>query len=102
MTIDQAMRAASDEYDADVARSRSSPAFLEVMAKAMEKEYKEMDVELPAYVAEIAVELGQPKGTRLDPWIYQLARMCFRMGMRTQRKIDHPSEATSVLWRRNR
>lgn len=38
----------------------------------------------------------------VPPEIFQMARMCFRMGMRVQRKLDHPGEKTSMFWRTDR
>jgi hypothetical protein len=69
------------------------------MMETMANEYEEIDRELPGYVAEIALCHGLPPGTELPGWIYQLARMVFRMGMRTQRKIDRPEEVSSTFWR---
>lgn len=101
MTIDEAMRAVSDEYDAEVNRGALDRAFARRMNKAVGEEYDEMDRALPDYVADIARAAGVETGTILAPWIYLMARLCFRMGMRAQRKIDNPGEATSIFWRAN-
>lgn len=101
MTIDEAIRAISDEYDLEVALTQISRAFATQMEQALDAEYAEIDRELPGYVADIAKGMGVKVGTILPDYVYQVARMCFRMGMRTQRKIDNPGEATSALWRGN-
>lgn len=69
-----------------------------MMSKVVYKEYDEIDPELTKYVAEIASAMGAPRGI-LPPYVYQAARMAFRMGMRTQRKIDHPEKPSSSFWR---
>lgn len=99
MTITEAMRAVSDEYDEEAGMARASESFGKMMEKALEKEYDEIDAELPKYVAEIARTMGVKAGTYLPPYVYQAARTAFRMGMRTQRKIDHPSKPSSAFWR---
>lgn len=99
MTITEAMRAVSNEYDAETELARASESFGKMMAKVVYKEYDEIDPELTQYVAEIAQAMGVKAGTYLPPYVYQAARMAFRMGMRTQRKIDHPEKASSAFWR---
>lgn len=101
MKIDEAIRAISDEYDLEVALTKINRAFARQMEQALGDEYDEIDRELPGYVAEIAKGMGVKVGTTLPDYVYQVARMCFRMGMRAQRKIDHPNEHTTVLWRAN-
>jgi len=98
MTIDEALLAASKEYDEEVYRARRDPSFSELMNHCMIDEYEEIDRELPGYVGDIASAL-QVKGTVLPDWAYQMAIMCFRLGMRTQRKLDRPCEPTSLFWR---
>ena len=63
---------------------------------SLKREYEEMDKELPGYVADIARTMGVKPGTYLPPYIYQIARMCFRFWMRTQRKLDHPDQHTAT------
>lgn len=99
MKIDEAMSAVSSEYDAEIDQANISGVFERLMAQAMHSEYEELDHVLPEYVADIARAHGLPVGTILPPYVYQIARMCFRMGMRTQRKLDHPSERTTTFWR---
>jgi hypothetical protein len=98
MTIDEALRAASEEYDEEISQSRREPGFAKLMTQCLEGEYKEIDRELPVYVGDIASAL-HVEGNVLPGWAYQMAIMCFRMGMRTQRKLDRPSEPTSLFWR---
>jgi hypothetical protein len=99
MKIHQAMELVSNEYDQECLRARQDAAFNTLMSEAMDAEYDEIDQELPGYVAEIARAHGVPAGTMLPPYVYQLARMVFRMGMRTQRKIDRPEETSTMFWR---
>ena len=99
MTIGEAMRAVSDEYDEEVKRARQDEAFGALMGACIGLEYEEMNTELPHYVSEIARASGVKTGTALPPYVYQMARMCFRMGMRTQRKLDRPDEPTTMFWR---
>ena len=101
MTIDEAMRAVSDEYGEDVARAATSHAFNQLLKQALASEYDEIDRELPEIVAQIAGSMGVKTGTILPPYVYQVARMAFRIGMRVQRKLDHPGEKTTALWRAN-
>ena len=98
MTINEAMRLASDEYSAEVERARKDPRLEALLNSQLLREYIEIDRELPDYVAEIVGATGGvPNGTRLPDYVYILARMCFRMGMRTQRKLDRPNEETSTF-----
>jgi hypothetical protein len=99
MDIAEAMNAISDEYDAEALFARRDRAFSTLAEKCLRKEYEEIDQELPGYVADIARAMGVPQGTELPHYVYQTARMCFRLGMRTQRKIDHPDQVTSTFWR---
>ena len=99
MNITEAMRAVNDEYNIEVLRARQDRAFCSLMNQCIGKEYEEIDRELTSYVAEIAATMGVPVGTALPDYVYQMARMCFRIGMRAQRKIDHPEQATSMFWR---
>jgi hypothetical protein len=99
MNITEAIRAISDEYDAEAVRARTDRAFDALSKDCLRKEYGEIDQELPGYVADIARAMGVPQGTELPHYVYQTARMCFRLGMRTQRKIDRPDQATSLFWR---
>ena len=99
MTIDEAMAIISLEYDDDVGRAKSDPAFESLMSKCIGAEYDEIDRELPGYVHDIALVSGVPVGTTLPGWTYQMARMCFRLGMRTQRKLDAPDKPSSMFWR---
>jgi|SRR6187399_2377957 len=98
MTIDEALRAASQEYDEEVSLARRDPGFSELMTQCVSGEYEEINRELPAYVGDIAGAL-HVEGPVLPDWAYQMAIMCFRLGMRTQRKLDRPSEPTSLFWR---
>lgn len=98
MTIDEALLAASQEYNEECERARRDPTFGKLMIHCIDEEYEEINRELPGYVGDIASAL-QVKGPVLPDWAYQMAIMCFRMGMRTQRKLDHPSEPTSQFWR---
>ncbi|HEY1896727.1 MAG TPA: hypothetical protein VGG62_10665 [Terracidiphilus sp.] len=99
MNISEAMRAVSEEFDDEVTRAREDRAFSALMCEAIGAEYDEIDQELSAYVIDIVRAHGVPVGTVLPTYVYQLARMVFRMGMRVQRKLDRPSEASSIFWR---
>lgn len=107
MTIGEAMRAVMDDYDAEVERAQREHPFGVLMAACMKREYVEVDQALTGYVAQIANQpsatreamIETPEGLALSPWVYQMAAMCFRMGMRVQRKLDRPSEPTSMFWR---
>ena len=100
MTITEAMRAVSDEYDAEMTRFASGDKTVRSLVTAcLMEEYNEIDQELVGYVSQIAAGMGVPPGTTLPDYVYQMARMCFRIGMRTQRKIDHPDKVTSIFWR---
>lgn len=99
MNIAEAMRAVSEEYDAECIQARAVAAFNQEMKRVVGQEYAEIDRELPDYVADIARALGVPVGTFLPDYVYQMARMCFRLGMRVQRKLGHPGEATTLFWR---
>lgn len=98
MTIAEAINAASAEYDEEVRRCQRDSALNELMASATLTEYQEIDQELPGYISEILGVLKMPPGV-LDPRIYRMARMVFRMGMRAQRKLDQPDQRTATLWR---
>ena len=102
MTIAEAMRAVDEEYNQECQCARADPSFNAIMAECIGQEYDELDRELPDYVAAIAGAHGAPPGTVLPGWAYQMARMCFRMGMRVQRKLDHPERPTSLFWRSDR
>ena len=99
MNITEAIQAVSDEYDVEALRTREDAGFRLMMTQCMYKEYDEIDQELPDYVAQIAAAMGAPHGTELPQYVYQAARMSFRLGMRVQRKIDHPEQPTSIFWR---
>jgi hypothetical protein len=99
MKISQAMDLVNDEYNQECLRAREDPTFGALMAEAMGNEYDEIDAELPGYVIDIASASGVPAGTVLPGYVYQMARMCFRLGMRVQRKLERPEEATSLFWR---
>ena len=99
MTIAEALRAVNDDYNEECRRMREDKAFGAMCAECIRSEYDELDQELPDFVGDIAIGLGAPPGTFLPPPIYQMARMCFRLGMRTQRKLDRPQEPTSMFWR---
>jgi hypothetical protein len=98
MTIAEALRAVNDEYNDECLRTRNNAAFNELVASAIGGEYEEIDQELPSYVGEILAALDMPPGI-VDPRYYQMARMCFRMGMRVQRKLDQPNKKTTMFWR---
>jgi hypothetical protein len=99
MTITEAMRAVSDDYNGEVAKAAASGAFAKMMSQVLIREYDEIDPELVDYVVDIANSMGVPGGTILPSYVYQIARMAFRMGMRTQRKLDRPEQASSTFWR---
>jgi hypothetical protein len=99
MTISEAMEAAGWEYDRECAQARADQTFNMLMGRLIGGEYEEIDRELPGYVADIARAHGVIPGTVLPDYVYQMARMVFRMGMRTQRKLDHPDEPTTMFWR---
>jgi hypothetical protein len=99
MTITEAIRAVSDEYDGDVAQAAANAGFARLMKAETCREYGEIDEELPSYVEEIARGMGVKPGTILPSYVYTACRMAFRMGMRTQRKLERPDEKTSVFWR---
>ena len=96
MTISEAMRAVDAEYSEESRKARKSPEFNRMMTEAIGREYAEIDKELPDYVTEIALASGVKPGTFLPPYVYQMARMCFRFGMRVQRKLDHPDRPTTT------
>lgn len=98
MTIAEAIRAASDEYTEECRRSGCEAAFNQLMEATIGAEYQEIDKELPSYVGDILGALGFPNGP-VDGRYYQMARMVFRMGMRTQRKLARPDQATTMFWR---
>lgn len=100
MTISEAMRAVDAEYSEEALKARESPEYNRMMAEAVAREYLEIDKELPRYVAEIALAMGVKPGRYLPPYAYQIARMCFRLGMRVQRKLDHPDQPTTTeFWK---
>lgn len=100
MTIPEAMHWASEEYNDEVLRARADTNLQARLNASMIREYIEIDRGLPNYVSEIAgaMKAGKP-GERLPDYVYQMARMCFRFGMRVQRKLDRPDEGTSSFWR---
>jgi hypothetical protein len=99
MNLAEAMRQVSEEYDQECLRAQNDPSFHQLMTECLGREYDELDQELPGYVHDVAVATGVPLGTVLPTWTYHLARLCFRLGMRTQRKLDRPDEPTSLFWR---
>lgn len=99
MTINEAMDAASAEYNQEVEQSKTDPRMDWLIRQVMAEEYREIERELPSYVMDIARAMGVPVGTILPHYVYQAALMCFRFGMRTQRKLDHPGEKTTLFWR---
>lgn len=99
MNITEAMRAVDEEYSAECVRAQKDAGFGALLAECVYTEYDEIDRELPDYVTEIARTMGAQPGSTLPPMYYQMARMCFRLGMRCQRKIDRPEEPSSVFWR---
>lgn len=100
MTIDEALRAASQDYDEEVLLAHRDTGFNELMTQCIAGEYEEINRGLPSYVGEIAGALHVVGHHHVLPdWAYQMAIMSFRLGMRTQRKLDHPSEPTSLFWR---
>jgi hypothetical protein len=99
MTICEAMEAVNNEYNDECLEARRSPAQNALMAQVMGRELVQIDQFLPEYVAEIATAMkAAPPGTALPDYVYQTARMCFRLGMRVQRKINHPEEASTIFW----
>lgn len=98
MKISEAMKAASDEYNAEVEQARTNRSFDRLIRERMHDEYDEIDKELPEYIAEIAQGMGVTVGTILPPYVYTAARMAFRFGMRVQRKLDHPHAPTTIFW----
>jgi len=98
MTITEAFLAVTREYNDECLRVRDNAALQELMQSTVCAEYQEIDQALPDYVGEILAHLEMPPGY-LDPRIYTMVRMVFRFGMRTQRKLDRPEEATSMFWR---
>ena len=102
MTITEAMRAAGEEYDEECQRMQDDPAFAALAGECIGAEYDEIDRELAVYVGYILQAFGWKPGAVVPQEIYQLARMCVRMGMRTQRKLDRPDEKTSLFWRSDR
>jgi hypothetical protein len=67
LTITEAMRAVSDEYDAEMTRFASGDKVFRPLAEAcLGEEYDEIDQELVGYVAEIASAMGVPPGTTLS------------------------------------
>jgi hypothetical protein len=99
MKIDQAIDLVGKEFDEECFRARDDAAFDALMCQTIYGEYAEIDRGLPPYVSEIARGHGVPAGTTLPEYVYQMARMCFRMGMRAQRKLDRPDEPSSMFWR---
>lgn len=102
MTIGEAMCAVNDEYSEECERAKREHPFNLLLQHAIGAEYVEIDQQLPSYVGEIMgalLKLPIPGRVVIPPEVYQLARMCFRMGMRVQRKLDHPEERSSLFWR---
>jgi hypothetical protein len=99
MTFSEAMELVSREYDRECYRARNDAAFNTLITETIGGEYGEIDKELPDYVSDIARGHGVRAGTILPDYVYQTARMCFRLGMRCQRKLDRPGEPTSIFWR---
>lgn len=97
MTISEAMRKVSDEYNAECVRGRSDRAFAALMSKLTIEDFLEIDEELPGIVAQIAKCEGVKNGTILPDYVYLAARLCFRFGMRVQRKLDQPREVTTMF-----
>lgn len=102
MTIDEAVVAVDNEYDAELKHAETCDGFGRLMADAIHGEYDEMDRVLPGYVGEIGAACGLEPGTVVPFFVYQMARMCFRLGMRAQRKLDRPEEPTTTFWRADR
>lgn len=98
MTIGEAFRAVTAEYNAECASARRDKTFNEFMGATLITESQEIDEELPGLVGEILTVLEMPPGI-LDPRIYTMTRMIFRAGMRVQRKLDRPDETTTLFWR---
>ena len=99
MNITEAMHAVSAEYDEEVNHARRNPRLNHLIKQTVAAELEEIDRDLPAYIAEIAKGMGEPVGTMLPDYVYMACVMCFRFGMRVQRKIDNPDQPTSLLWR---
>lgn len=99
MTIDQAIVAINDEYNAEVEQAKSFPDINLALKRRIHDEYNELDKQLPDIVADMARACGLPPGTMLPEYVYVACRMCFRLGMRTQRKIDRPELTTTMFWR---
>jgi hypothetical protein len=98
MTIREAETLVTAEYNEECLEARKSPARNLLMAAAINREYTEIDEFLPSYVGEIAATMGAPQGMVLPDYVYQAARMAFRLGMRVQRKIDQPDIPTTIFW----
>jgi hypothetical protein len=98
MTISQAIAAVSAEYDEECRKAQTVAGFDAMMCVTIADEYDEIDRELPSYVVDIASAKGVPGGTVLPDYVYQMARMCFRLGMRVQRKLDQPERVTTTFW----
>jgi len=102
MTINEALRAVDIEYSNETTEARHNARLNRAMTNTLHREFEEIDKELPDVVADIARGMGVPSGTTLPGYVYQVARMCFRLGMRVQRKIDNPNEETTTFWRLDR
>jgi hypothetical protein len=98
MTIAEAIEAVAGEYDRECAYAEDHDEFDALMRQTLHAEYKQIDRHLPSYVTAIARVSGVPVGTQLPQYVYQIARMCFRMGMRAQRKLDDPEQETTIFW----
>lgn len=97
MTIAEAMNAVSDDYDAETERASKDPRLKRLLMERLYEEWKEIDKELPGILAACAKD-SVPDGTVLPDWIYVAARLVFRLGMRVQRKLDHPTEPSTAFW----
>ncbi|HXA24433.1 MAG TPA: hypothetical protein VNW90_19270 [Acetobacteraceae bacterium] len=98
MNIAEAIEAVTEEYNEECYEARDNAEFDIMMRHAIYEEYQQIDQKLPSYVADIAGAHRVPIGTVLPDYVYQMARMCFRLGMRVQRKLDHPELKTTIFW----
>lgn len=97
MTISEAIEAVTEEYNRECYYARDHADFDAMMRRTVYLEYEQLDRKLPSYVGQIVGALGAPDGF-LPDYVYQMARMCFRLGMRVQRKLDQPELETTCLW----
>jgi len=100
MTINEALRIVIAEDDNEVNLARQDLAFSKLVQSTGQAEYDEIDQLLAVYVLRLTQGEAKLSPELTDADLLQVGLIeCFRLGMRTQRKIDHPDAATTMFWR---